>query len=289
MINVKEALHQTELTILNNKESVLEKNDKYYMVIYKKTKNKAMKQFILLLLINFFSITAIATTQDDEDFRYAYNHIGKCTQVYDPYEKLNRKIFAFNSVLDYLLLRPITIGYKQVTNDYIKDRVSSFLDNIYMPLTMVNYGLQVNYDQTMKSLWRFLINTTFGIGGLFDVAGKIGLKVIKQTLGSTLAHYGVGPGPYLVIPFIGGSNARDIADSLFTNRYLNPILYATHRDYETIISKIQIIENRLKLLPLSDYIEDNSLDPYIAIRSAMHQNRESVITYPKQFKCPKPN
>ncbi|WP_375333112.1 VacJ family lipoprotein [Candidatus Tisiphia endosymbiont of Psammoecus bipunctatus] len=251
-----------------------------------------MKQFILLLLVNFSSITAIASTQntqDDEDFRYVYNEGKGCTQVYDPYEKLNRKIFAFNSVLDYLFLRPITIGYKRISNNYTRARVSSFLDNISVPLTAVNYGLQMNYDQTMKSLWRFLINATFGIGGLFDVADKIGLRVTKQTLGSTLAHYGVGPGPYLVIPFLGGTNARDSTDAIFTNSYLNPIMYAVHRDFEIIVSGVQVINTRLGLLPFTDYIGCSSIDPYIAVRSATHQNRESVIVYPKQFKCPKPN
>ncbi|WP_341747293.1 VacJ family lipoprotein [Candidatus Tisiphia endosymbiont of Dascillus cervinus] len=251
-----------------------------------------MKQFILLLLINFSSIIAIASTQntqDDEDFRYVYNEGKGCAQVYDPYEKLNRKFFAFNSVLDYLFLHPISIGYKRISNNYTRVRVNSFLDNISMPLTVVNYGLQMNYDQTMKSLWRFLINATFGIGGLFDVADKIGLRVTKQTLGSTFAHYGVGPGPYLVIPFFGSTNARDSTDAIFTNSYLNPIMYPVHRDFEIIVSSVQVIHTRLGLLPFTDYIGCSSTDPYIAVRSAMHQNRESVIVYPNQFKCPKPN
>ncbi len=253
-----------------------------------------MKRFILLSLVilNFFNLTAIAdvqNTQDNDDFQYVYSAKNGCMQVYDPYEKLNRKIFVFNSILDYLFLRPITIGYKQFTNDYTKARVSSFLDNITIPLTAVNYGLQMNYDQTMKSIWRFLINSTFGIGGLFDVASKIGLKVTKQTLGNTLAHYGVGPGPYLVLPFIGATNARDFTDPVFTNSYLNPIMYRVHRNFEMVVSSVQIIDTRLGLLPFTDYITRSSTDPYIAVRSAMHQNRESVIAYPKQFKCPKPN
>ncbi len=253
-----------------------------------------MKGFILLALVilNFFNLTVIAdvqNTQDKDDFQYVYSAKNGCMQVYDPYEKLNRKIFVFNSILDYLFLRPITIGYRQFTNDYTKARVSSFLDNITIPLTAVNYGLQMNYDQTMKSIWRFLINSTFGIGGLFDVASKIGSKVTKQTLGSTLAYYGVGPGPYLVLPFIGGTNARDFTDPVFANSDLNPIMYRVHRDFEMVVSSVQIIDTRLGLLPFTDYITRSSTDPYIAVRSATHQNRESVISYPKQFKCPKPN
>ncbi|WP_410520985.1 VacJ family lipoprotein [Candidatus Tisiphia endosymbiont of Beris chalybata] len=244
-----------------------------------------------LILFSIFNLTATgaipASNEADEDFRYTYTYGKGCHQVYDPYETLNRKIFAFNSVLDYLLLRPVTIGYKNLTNAYTKARVSSFIDNISTPVTIVNYGLQGNYAQTMKSVWRFLINTTFGIGGLFDVASKMGLTVAPQSFGSTLANYGVGPGPYLVLPFLGGTNARDVTDSVFTNTYFNPIMHMVHRDFRVTVFGAQTIDTRLALLPFTDYVAQNSTDPYIAIKSATHQNRESVLFYPKQFVCPK--
>jgi phospholipid-binding lipoprotein MlaA len=251
-----------------------------------------MRKFIILLLINLFAQGVVANsqniqenTQDDKEFNYSYSN--GCNQVYDPYEKFNRKVFIFNSVLDYLILRPVTIGYKKITNDYTKARVSSFLDNINTPLTVVNYGLQGSYDKFMKGFWRFLINSTFGIGGLFDVASKVELQIVKQTFGSTLASYGVGPGPYLVVPFIGGANARDITDSMFTNNYFNPIMHVAHRDFKIIVMGSEIVDTRLALLPFTDYVAHNSIDPYIAIRSATHQNRESMVSYPKRFNCPK--
>ncbi len=250
-----------------------------------------MKYFTLLILISMLASTAHANdlqpSDDKDEFSYDYNSSKGCNQVYDPYYKINRRIFVFNSVLDHLLLRPVTIGYKRLTNDYTKVRVNSFLGNVTLPVTIVNYGLQMNYEQTMKSVWRFLINSTFGIGGLFDVASKIGLKVTPQTFGSTLATYGVGPGPYLVLPFFGGTNSRDVTDSLFTNTYFNPIMHVAHRDFKIVNLTLQTIDTRLILLPFTDYVEKNSTDPYIAIRSATHQNRESVVFYPKQFLCPK--
>ena len=252
------------------------------------------KTFLATIIFPLVLIPAFVATGDDDD-NYNYNYsdddaaTGTCTEVYDPYEKLNRKLFVFNSILDYFLLRPVAIGYRDLTNDYTKARVGSFLENISVPLTTVNYGLQKNADNTLKSFWRFLINTTFGVGGLFDVAGKAGLTVTPQTFGSTLAHYGVGPGPYLVIPFFGGTNGRDFTDSLVTNTVLNPIKYPMHRDLKWTITGIKLVHDRMVLLPFTDYVTKNSTDPYVAIRSSIHQNRESVVHYPEGFKCPKSN
>lgn len=249
-----------------------------------------MKQITFIILASFLFIQSTVYAQQhytDEDFSYNESS-NLCNQVYDPYEKFNRKIFAFNSAVDYVLLKPITLGYKKITNTYIRARVSSFLDNLNTPVTVINYGFQTNYNGVTKSLWRFIINTTLGIGGLFDIASKVGLEVTKQSVGSTLAHYGVGPGPYLVIPLLGGTNARDITDSIFTN-LLNPVMYYTHRDFATTIFALQVIDSRFALLPFTDYVEHSSTDPYVTFRSATHQNRESVISYPKNFKCPRVN
>lgn len=251
---------------------------------------KKLYFYTTLLVITFYSFIVRADLEyvDDDTYNYNTSSVG-CSQIYDPYEKLNRKIFNFNLAVDNISLRPLAIGYKKITNDYTKARVNSFVSNIDTPLTAVNYGLQLNYDKTMKSIWRFLINTTFGVGGLFDVANKIGLPPERQTFGSTLAHYGVGPGPYLVLPFIGSTNARDMLDSLFTNYGLNPIMYYTHTDFELIVFAINKVNDRYAVLSLSDYVMKNSTDPYITTRSALHQAREASIEYPKNFKCPKPN
>ena len=249
-----------------------------------------MRRIIFIILVNLFCIQTAVYAQSDayEDFSYG-EATNVCNQVYDPYEQINRRIFVFNSILDHFLLRPIVLGYKKVTNSYTRARVTSFLDNLNTPVTVVNYGFQKNYDGVMKGLWRFIINTTFGIGGLFDVASKIGLEVKKQTLGSTLAYYGVGPGPYLVIPFFGSTNARDITSSVFTSDLFNPIMYYVHTDFALIAWGMQVIDTRLALLPFTDYVENSSTDPYITIRSATQQNRESMVSYPKNFKCPKVN
>ncbi|AFB28442.1 MlaA family lipoprotein [Rickettsia rickettsii] len=244
---------------------------------------------ILSIILCSLSIRADLEYVDNEIYNYngGSNENG-CIEVYDPYEKFNRKVFVFNSVLDYIILRPLAIGYKNITNDYVKARVNSFVNNVDTPLTAVNYGLQLNYDKTMKSVWRFLINTTLGIGGLFDVAGKVGLPSDRQTFGSTLAHYGVAPGPYLVLPIIGSTNARDMTDSVITNYALNPLMYYTHNDFDLGVLAVSKINDRYVVLPFSDYVMKNSTDPYVAIRSALHRVREASVQYPENFKCPKP-
>lgn len=247
-----------------------------------------MKLLTLILVILFnFNVYSNANDIDDFDaYDEAGNNANGCKIIYDPYEKLNRKIYAFNSVLDYYLLRPVTIGYKKLTNNYTRTRISSFIENIDMPLTVVNYGLQANYNQSMTSLWRFMINSTFGMIGLFDVASELGITVTRQTFGSTLAHYGAPPGPYLIIPLIGSTNARDASDQLFTNNYLNPIMSYTHSDFKRPLYFVGTVSNRLAILSFTDYIMNNSTDSYIAVREASHQNRESAITYPVSFICP---
>ncbi len=248
-------------------------------------------RILIILSIILCSLQIRADLKYVDDDIYNYNggsNSNGCREIYDPYEKFNRKIFAFNSVLDCIILRPLAVGYKNLTNDYVKARVNSFVGNIDMPLTAVNYGFQLNYDKTMRSVWRFIINTTLGIGGLFDVAGKVGLPSDRQTFGNTLAHYGVGPGPYLVLPFIGITNARDMTDQIFTNYAFNPLMYYTHRDFELSVLAVSKINDRYHVLPLSDCVMKNSTDPYITFRSVLHQAREASIKYPENFKCPKP-
>jgi len=237
----------------------------------------------IILLLSF----SFCYASQDGEYTYHYKVEGRCgEEVYDPYEKLNRKIFAFNSVLDHIILRPVAIGYKKVTNDYTKARVDSFLSNVSEPLTSVNYVIQMKIKNSIRSFWRFMLNSTVGIGGIFDVAGKFGIHTTPQTLGSTFARYGVGPGPYIILPFFGPTNARDFTDILLTNNRLNPLKYALHSDFKLILTGTNMVNNRSSLLPFTDYVAEHSTDPYISIRTASHQSKEHKIKYPKGFKCP---
>ena len=223
---------------------------------------------------------------DTTGLKYKYRlEEGLCDESYDPYEKLNRKFFVFNAVLDHFILRPIALGYKRCTNDYTKDRVGSFLSNLGKPITTTNYLIQGNLSEALKSLWQFLINTTFGIGGLFDVAQKAHLTTKTQGFSNTLAYYGVAPGPYVVLPFFGGMSLRDVPD-IVTNNLLNPARYGTSNNFKLATTATKLVDDRMRILPFTDFVSKHSADPYLAIRSAIHQNREASMKYPASFVCP---
>lgn len=237
------------------------------------------------MISSVFSSAALA----EDSYKYNYSMKDamndECSDIDDPLEKINRKVFIFNSVLDHFILKPITKGYIKVLNDYTRDKVSNFVDNVNVPLTTVNNVLQGDGDNALLSFWQFTINTTLGLGGFFDVASNFDLKTSSQTFGSTLARYGVGPGPYLVLPFYGSSNVRDMFDPLMFNNKLNPVKHALHRDFATAVTITTLVQKRSEAMPFTDYVTKNSSDPYVTIRSAAHQYREKNLRYPASYRC----
>ena len=257
----------------------------------KKRVKSVIKYFSKIILIVISCLLSINFAQgkdkDDDDYGYNYAALsGKCG-VYDPYEAYNRKVFMFNSVLDTFTLRPIAKMYGKFTNDYTKNRVGSFLDNIQEPLSTVNYGLQGKGEGAQKTFWRFMINSTLGVGGLFDVASKFDVKAEPQTFGNTLSHYGVGSGPYIILPFFPGAGARDFMDPLILNNYMNPLNYYLHSSFKNGVLAGGMIHGRHVKMPFTDYVSNNSPDPYIAIRDAILSEKEGRMDYPQNWVCPK--
>ncbi|MCC2645998.1 MAG: mlaA [Rickettsiaceae bacterium] len=241
----------------------------------------------LIVLTNSSSYAAYTKTQDLDTASYPSYDMDaeECTDLYDPYEKFNRKVFAFNSFLDYVLLRPVSKSYQILVPDFAKERVGNFVDNIKTPVTIVNNALQFRLRDTVKSIWRFFINTTVGIGGTFDVATKLGIEKDPQTFGSTLARYGVKPGPYLVVPFFGTTNARDFSDILVLNK-IDPVRQNLNSYQNNGITAASMIHSRSQTIEITDAIARESADPYAAIRSLMHQKREHGLRYPASIsKC----
>jgi phospholipid-binding lipoprotein MlaA len=249
--------------------------------------NIKVLSLLMGIMLAFSPSLVVADSWDNDDkLNYDYADGGGVCNAYDPYEKINRKIFFFNGFLDTFTLRPVAKIYGRFTNDYTKSRVRTFVDNISEPLSTVNYGLQGNGEGMFKSFWRFTINSTFGIAGLFDVASKVGLNPEPQTLGSTLAYYGVGPGPYIVLPIYGGMGARNVSDPLISNNLLNPLKYALHKDFKLGVTIAKTIHYRSDIMPFTDYVTKNSPDPYVAIRNAILSQNESKMAYPIGFRCP---
>lgn len=132
-------------------------------------------------------------------------------QVYDPIEGFNRGSYRFNHYFDKYFYLPIVRGYQFIMPDYAEDRVSNFVDNVFEFNNFTNSLLQLKFKKTGITLSRFVINTTVGVAGLWDPATKWGLHRQSEDFGQTLGHYGVGHGPYIVLPIFGPSNLRDTA------------------------------------------------------------------------------
>lgn len=127
----------------------------------------------------------------------------------DPWEPFNKRMYYFNYQIERLLITPIINTYKFITPDFVEDRVSNFFKNAKVLNTMANSAFQFKGRKSMRALGRFTINTVLGLGGLFDVASKMGMPKPYEDFGLTLAHYGVGRGPYLVLPLLGPKYLRD--------------------------------------------------------------------------------
>ncbi|MDX2049824.1 MAG: VacJ family lipoprotein [Rickettsiaceae bacterium] len=244
-----------------------------------------MKKITLLLLITLFS-QAIYAKESNYYFHYSLDQENQtdCSDLEDPFEKVNRRIFYFNSAIDRIFLKPIASVYGRVLSDFSKNRIGDFTDNIKEPLTTVNFILQLNVQNSFKSFWKFLINSTFGLGGTFDLSHRFKFKHKPQTFGSTLATYGVGPGPYIVLPIFGSTNMRDMWD-IPTDHFLNPLMHKMTNPQQIGYSTLRVIHKRNEVMPFTNYIETASTDPYVAVRTALQQRREEEVKYPNGYKC----
>ena len=130
-------------------------------------------------------------------------------EVYDPIEGFNRGTYRFNYYFDKFIFLPIVSVYQFILPDYAEDRVSSFVDNVYEFNNFTNNLLQLKFKETGITLARFVVNTTVGVAGLWDPATHWGMRRQPEDFGQTLGHYGVGHGPYIVLPVFGPSNLRD--------------------------------------------------------------------------------
>lgn len=198
--------------------------------------------------------------------------------VSDPLEGLNRAIYRFNEEVDRYVLKPVAQGYDTVLPDPAKTGVSNFFDNAYEPVVILNQFLQGKVHYGMQGIARLALNTTVGLGGLVDVASRMEypLPKRKEDFGQTLAVWGVGEGPYLVLPFFGPSNLRD-ALGLVPDWYAQPI---NHIDDDAVywsLTALDAVDARYRLLAGGAVLDEAALDPYAFVRSAYNQNRARLI------------
>jgi len=194
----------------------------------------------------------------------------------DPWEKLNRSTFAFNDALDKGIGKPAAKAYVKVTPRFLRTGVSNFFNNLDNINTVVNDILQGKMRQAGRDSTRFLLNTTFGIGGLLDPASKAGFEFNDEDFGQTFGKWGMKPGPYIVWPVLGPSTARD-SFGKFVDQFTYPVTYLEDDSTRYILRGVSLLDMRASLLDLDAQI-DRSYDRYAFVRNAWLQRREFQVT-----------
>ncbi len=193
----------------------------------------------------------------------------------DPWEAYNRKIHSFNMGLDRAILRPVAKGYDVIMPDAPQRGVRNFFRNLAYPVTFANLILQGKFEDSLTATGRFLMNSTVGVLGFFDVATKVDIPKFDEDMGQTLAVWGWKDSRYLVMPLFGPYTVRDFIGRGFYG-YFHPISYAV-REYNNYIPLVvDLITLRAELLPFQAEL-DAANDPYALIRDVWLQNREFKI------------
>jgi phospholipid-binding lipoprotein MlaA len=199
----------------------------------------------------------------------------------DPLEPLNRKVFAFNLFLDDYLLVPVAKGYRTVTPEVVRDRISNVLSTLEEPRTAINSLLQGNLRKTGDALTRFMVNATFGLFGLFDVAGEYSVTTTPEDFGQTLAVWGVPAGPYLMLPVLGPSSPRDAAGTATDGLLLDPMGLATSTADTEVIGytkdALDILDFRSRNIESVAALRQSSVDFYARIRSLYWQMTQNGV------------
>jgi phospholipid-binding lipoprotein MlaA len=194
----------------------------------------------------------------------------------DPLEPVNRAVYRFNDGLDQALVRPLAAGYREHVPGEIRSRVRNLFSNIDDVFVGVNDFLQGNLRHGVEDWARVLFNTTFGLGGLHDVAAEWGLDKRSQDFGRTFARWGVGDGPYLVLPVLGPSNLRDAAGTAL-ELYTDPLFQVRPIALRNSAVGLRFTAERAELLDAADLLEEAALDRYAHHRDAYLQRRRYLI------------
>jgi phospholipid-binding lipoprotein MlaA len=200
---------------------------------------------------------------------------------YDPWQRMNRGIFWFNDQADQYVLEPVAKGWDVIMPEPAETSISNFFGNLRFPVVMLNDLLQGKPGDAAIDVGRFMVNTTFGIGGLFDPATIWGLQRHNEDFGQTLGVWGVPPGPYLVLPLLGPSNPRDTAgipvDWVFS---VTPLFLSSF--WWTGAGVINIVNARAQIIDEVQQAKEASLDYYVFVRNAYYQRRAAQVRDQKE-------
>lgn len=201
----------------------------------------------------------------------------------DPLEPINRGIFSFNNTFDHYLLKPIAKGYDTVVPTPVKAGVSNVFQNMSDAQSIVGGALQLKGAKVGDDMGRVLINSTVGLGGIFDLATPLGIERGNEDVGQALGYWGIGAGPYLVLPFLGPSNVRDMVGRAVDGQ-ADPLSFVSSVPVRNSLTGLRVVDGRVSLFPVEALANQAALDRYTFTRSAYTQRRESLV---RDGKAPK--
>jgi phospholipid-binding lipoprotein MlaA len=196
--------------------------------------------------------------------------------ITDPLEPLNRGIYKFNDAADKAVVKPVARAYRAVTPAPVRTGVGNFFSNLGDVLVTANDLLQFKFRQAATDATRVLLNSTFGVAGLFDVATPAGLEQHNEDFGQTLGYWGMGPGAYLMLPLLGPSTLRDTVGRVVDN-YGDPVTNIGHVPTRNSGIGARLVDRRAGLLDTDKLLEEAALDPYVFLRDAYLQRRRSLV------------
>jgi phospholipid-binding lipoprotein MlaA len=194
----------------------------------------------------------------------------------DPLEGFNRGAYSFNELLDRAILKPLAGGYNYITPAPVNQGVTNFFNNLRDVRSAINNLLQFKIGRAFSDVGRVAVNSTVGILGLFDVASNMNLPRYDEDFGQTLGVWGVGSGPYIVLPVLGPTSGRD-GVGLVADWFADPLNYIEDDTVRRSLKGLNIIDTRADLLNASRVLDQAALDPYAFVRDAYLQRRESLV------------
>ncbi len=195
----------------------------------------------------------------------------------DPLEGFNRAVYQFNDDIDRAVMRPVAEGYQKITPRFIDDGITNFFNNLNDVTVLINDLLQLKFAQAASDLSRLAWNSTVGLLGFIDVATPMGLEKHNEDFGQTLGYWGVGPGPYLVLPFLGPSSVRDGFGTAVDYYGANPVSDLEDPETRWGLIALNLVDTRAGLLRASRVLDTAALDPYAFLRDAYLQRRQNLV------------
>ncbi len=228
------------------------------------------KLYILILLLSFLNITFLFADEFEEEFS------SETKEVYDPLYKYNTFMTSVNDKIIMKILKPISQGYSYIAPKPARKGIENFFKNLMFPIRFINNFLQLKFKNSFEEVNRFIINSTFGIGGFIDLASKNSLPLHDEDFGQTLGYYGIGGGFPIVWPLLGESNLRDSV-GLFVDSFANPLNYLEDKGEFFGAKALRIINYTSLHVKEYEELKKDAVELYPFIRDVYEQRREKLI------------